>query len=355
MSAAPIVEAVDDSKVDDHSKESATVSTRRRWWLIGFVLVTTIAAVLFASGILSGRVHTDDAFVDMPIVYVSGEVTGRVVEILVAEHQRVEQGEALLRLDETDFELALKRADATLSLANNRTVQARAAAAAADAERKAATAELWRTERELTRVESLHASHSTSQSAFDKAQALRDGARAHVRSLELQAEAELALLLDDAEIRQAEADQKNAQLQLSRTVVRAPISGVVGRRSIEVGTVVSRGRPLLALVADQQVSVMANFKETELAGVRVGSPAEITIDAFPGVVWSGRVESFSPATGTQYALISPEPAAGNFTKVVQRIPIKIALDAIPKEGEAPGGAGLQLAAGLSAEVYISVE
>ena len=100
---------------------------------------------------------------------------------------------------------------------------------------------------------------------------------------------------------------------------------------------------------------MANFKETELAGVQLGSPAEITIDAFPGVVWNGRVESFSPATGTQYALISPEPAAGNFTKVVQRIPIKIALDPIPKEGKAPGDSGLRLAAGMSAEVYISVE
>jgi len=355
MSAVPIVEAVQDTNDEDGTKAIETAAKRRRWWMIGLVLIAGIAAVVFATGILSGRVHTDDAFVDMPIVYVAGEVTGRVVEILVAEHQRVEQGDILLRLDATEFDLALKHADAALSLAGNRTVQARAAAASADAERKAALAELWQTERELTRVESLLASNSTSQSEFDKARALRDSARAHVRSLELKSEAELALLRDDAQVRQAEADQKNARLQLSRTVVRAPIAGIVGRRSVEVGSVVNAGRPLLALIADQDVSVMANFKETQLAGMRVGSPAEITIDAFPGVVWSGRVESFSPATGTQYALISPEPAAGNFTKVVQRIPIKIILDPVPTEGEAPGDKGLRLAAGLSAEVYISVE
>jgi len=354
MSAAPIVEAVKDAKEDD-TQGLEVASKRRRWWIIALLLIAGIAAVAFATGILSGRVHTDDAFVDMPIVYVAGEVTGRVVEIPVEEHQRVEQGDILVRLDTAEFDLALKHADAALSMASNRTIQAQAAAASADAERKAALAELWQAERELTRVESLHASNSTSQSKFDKAKALRDSAQAHVRSLELKSEAELALLHDDAQVRQAEADQKNARLQLSRTVVRAPIAGIVGRRSVEVGSVVNAGRPLLALIADQEVSVMANFKETELAGVQLGSPAEITIDAFPGVVWNGRVESFSPATGTQYALISPEPAAGNFTKVVQRIPIKIALDPIPKEGKAPGDSGLRLAAGMSAEVYISVE
>ncbi len=131
-------------------------------------------------------------------------------------------------------------------------------------------------------------------------------------------------------MRLAEAEKRSAELDLSRSIVRAPFSGTVGRRSVEIGAVVRVGQPLLALISDHEVSVMANFKETQLAGVRIGSPAEVTIDAFPGVVWGGRVDSFSPATGAEYALLSPEPAAGNFTKVVQRIPVKIVLDDVPK-------------------------
>jgi len=351
MSAVAKVEAVEDVEIEAIEPSS----NRRRWMLISAVVGAAIGAILFATGILSGYVSTDDAFVEVPMVYVASQVGGRVVEIVAEEHQRVEQGEILVRLEATDFELALLRAEAALSLAHNHTVKAKAAAASADAERKAATAELWRSERELIRVRSLLASNSTSQSDFDEAQAAFDAGQAKVRALELRSEAELALLADDAQIRQAEAEKRSAELDLSRTVVRAPFSGTVGRRSVEIGSVVNAGRPLLALVSDHEVSVMANFKETQLAGVQIGSPAKVTIDAFPGVVWSGRVESFSPATGTQYALLSPEPAAGSFTKVVQRIPIKIVLDAIPIEGEAPNAAGLSLADGLSAEVSISIK
>jgi len=278
-----------------------------------------------------------------------------VVEILAAEHQRVEQGEALLRLDASEYELALARAEASLSLARNRVVKAKAASASADAERKAATVEVWRSDRELARVASLLASNSASQRDFDTAKASRDAAVAQVRALELRVEAELALVTDDAEVRQAEAEKRAAELSLARTIVHAPFSGLVGRRNVEVGAVVRAGQPLLALVSDTEVSVMANFKETQLAEIQVGSPARVTIDAFPDVVWRGRVDSFSPATGAEYALLSPEPAAGNFTKVVQRVPVKIILDDIPIEGTAPGAAGLSLAAGLSAEVSISIE
>jgi membrane fusion protein (multidrug efflux system) len=351
MSAATAIEAVEDVEIDSIEP----TSNRRRWLLIGAVLLAAIAAILFATGILAGYVSTDDAFVEVPMVYVAGQVSGRVIEIVAAEHQRVEKGDILLRLEATEFELALLRAEATLSLAGNRVIKAKAAAAATDADRKAATAELWRSERELVRLRSLLASNSASQSDFDAAQATYDAGQAKVRALALRAEAELALLHDDAQVRQAEAEKRSAELNLSRTVVRAPFSGTVGRRSVEIGTVVNAGRPLLALVSDEEVTVMANFKETQLDGVEIGSHAEVTIDAFPGVVWDGRVASFSPATGTQYALLSPEPAAGSFTKVVQRIPVKIVLDAIPVKGEPPSASGLSLADGLSAEVSISIE
>lgn len=345
MSTAAVVEEI----------ETASTGLSSRWLAIGAAAAAAIAAALFASGVLVGHVSTDDAFVQVPMVYVAGQVPGRVVEILAAEHQRVEQGQVLVRVDAIEYELALARSEAALSLARNRVVRAKAASASADAERKAATVEVWRSERELVRIRSLLASNSTSQREFDTAQAAHDAAKARVRALELRVEAELALVNDDALVRQAEAEKRAAELNLSRSIVRAPFSGTVGRRNVEIGTVVRAGQPLLALVSDHEATVMANFKETQLAGVRIGSPAEVTIDAFPGVVWGGHVESFSPATGTEYALLSPEPAAGNFTKVVQRVPVKIVLDEVPIKGKAPDAAGLSLAAGLSAEVSISIK
>lgn len=328
-----------------------------RWqaWLLASVLaVCAVAAVVVGSRYLAGHVTTDDAFVEVPTVYVSAQVPGRVLEILVDEHQRVEKGQVLARLDPADYELELARAEASLSMARNRVVQAEAASASADADRKAATVEVWRTERELNRARSLRADGTLSQRDLDTAQAAYDAARARVRALELRVEAEHAVINDDAQTRLAQAEKKAAALRLERTEIRAPFTGVVGRRNAEPGAVVSPGQPLLALVSTTEAWVMANFKETQIERIEIGDRADVTIDAFPGLVWRGRVESFSPATGAEYALISPEPAAGNFTKVVQRVPVKISLPDRPAEGT-PSARGPLLAAGLSAEVDVRVD
>ncbi|MCP5044877.1 MAG: HlyD family secretion protein [bacterium] len=346
MSTAAVVEEVE---------QGQSASNTTRWLLMGAVALAAVAAAVVASGVLVTHVTTDDAFVEVPMLYVAGQVPGRVVEILVAEHQYVEAGGPLVRLEAFEFELALAEAEAALSLARNRVLNAKAAAASADAERSAAQVEVWRSERELARVESMHAGGSSSESELDTARASLQATQARVRALELRAQAELALVNDDAQIRQAEAQLRSAQLDLDRSVIRAPFSGYVGRRNLQVGAVVNPGQPLLSLFSSDEVSVMANFKETQLAGVEVGSTARVTIDAFPDVVWRARVDSFSPATGAEYSLLSPEPAAGNFTKVVQRVPVKIVLDSVPLEGQAPSASGLSLAAGLSAEVSIALE
>ncbi len=171
MSAAAVVEEIE------------TSSNSVRWSVAIAVAVAAVAAAVLASGVLAGRVSTDDAFVEVPMLYVAGQVPGRVIEILAAEHQRVEQGQVLLRLDTAEYELALARSEAALSLARNQVVRAKAAAASADAERSAATVELWRSERELMRVRSLLASNSTSQRDFDTALAAHDAAEARVRAL----------------------------------------------------------------------------------------------------------------------------------------------------------------------------
>jgi membrane fusion protein (multidrug efflux system) len=339
----------------DVFSDEARTPVRWRVWLLGGVLVIAIAALaMAASRYLAAHVTTDDAFVEIPTVYVSPQVTGRVVEIAVDEHQRVEQGDVLVRLDPAEYELALSRAEAAASVAGNRVIQAEAASAAADADRKAATVEVWRTSRELSRIKSLRREGTVSQSDLDTAQAAHEAAMARVQALELRVEAEHALVNDDSQVRLAEAERRRAALDLDRTVIRAPFSGVVGRRNVEVGAVVASGQPLLALVSTAEASVMANFKETQLEKIRIGAPADVTVDAFPGVVWHGRVDSFSPATGAEYALIAPEPAAGNFTKVVQRVPVKIVFPQQPAEGGLRKGGPL-LASGLSAEVDVHVE
>jgi membrane fusion protein (multidrug efflux system) len=315
----------------------------------------TIGAGVLAAKYLRGRESTDDAFVEAHMVYLAAQVGGRVQEVLVEEHQPVKQGQLLVRLDAREYELDFERAKAALTAARNRMAQAEAAAAATEAERKATAVELWRTKRELERARSLRKEGTMSQRDLDSARAAHDATAARERALALRAEAERAVLADDAPVREAEALLHNASLRLERTRVRAPFSGFVGRRSVEPGAVVSPGQPLMALVREGDVWVMANFKETQLDHIRVGARAEIEIDAFPGVRWRGHVESFSPATGAKYALIPPEPAAGNFTKVVQRVPVKIAIDGRVGDGSQPGERGLGLAAGLSAEVTVVVD
>jgi len=328
-----------------------------RWpvWIAGgLLLVAAVAGVVSGLDYLDAHVRTDDAFVEVPTVYASSQIPGRVLEVLVEEHERVEKGQVLVRLDPAEYELRLARAEASLALARNRVVQAEAMSASAEADRRAATVERWRAQRELERVRSLRAGGSASQAALDAAQADFDAARARVRALELRVEAERALLNDDAQVRLAEAERRAAALDVEHTALRAPFSGTVGRRNVEPGAVVAPGQPLLAVISADDASVMANFKETQIERIAIGDPAEVTIDAFPGVVFRGRVDSFSPATGAEYALIAPEPAAGNFTKVVQRVPVKILLTGRPEEGSIPE-TGPVLAAGLSAQVDIHVE
>jgi membrane fusion protein (multidrug efflux system) len=167
-----------------------------------------------------------------------------------------------------------------------------------------------------------------------------------VRALELRAEAERLAVRDDAPVHQAEAALAEAELALAHTELRAPFDAQVGRKNVEPGAVVQPGQPLLSLTRTDSSWVMANFKETQVGRMHVGDRVEITIDAFPGRVFRGHVASFSPATGAKYALIPPEPAAGNFTKVVQRVPVKIELESDPGAPD--------LAVGLSALVEVHV-
>jgi membrane fusion protein (multidrug efflux system) len=307
---------------------------------------------------LRGWVSTDDAFVEGTMAYLSAEVAGRVERVAVDQHQTVRAGDLLVRLDPADAEARLARARANLTAARNRMRAARAAAGSAEAERRATEVELWRAGRELERVTTLFEGDAASQQRLEQARAARDAAAARAEALRLRAEAEGAVLGDEAPVRQAEAALREAELALAHTEVRAPFDAIVGRKNVEPGSIVAPGQPLLALAGSGESWVIANFKETQIRALHVGDRAEVTLDAFPGLVWRGHVDSFSPATGAKYALIPAEPAAGNFTRVVQRLPVKIVLDGVSGTGNAAQAdaappAGEPLPVGLSARVRVA--
>jgi membrane fusion protein (multidrug efflux system) len=342
-------EALAEAEAEDRPGWSRSVST----WVglaVGVVALLGLAGLQLRSG-----EKTDDAFVESSTVMMAPQIPGRVGAVHVVEHQRVEAGDLLVSLDRTEYELALEAARARLDSARNRIAEATASTASAEAEKRAALVELRQRDRELRRVKQLESSGATSQSALDAASAERDAAEARVRALGLRADAERALIGNEAPVLEAQAAVRSAELDLAHTEIRAPFDGVVGRKNVEPGAVVSPGQSLLLLVSDEDVWVMANFKETQIRHMRVGSKAHVRIDAYPGVEWAGHIDSFSPATGATYALIRPEPAAGNFTKVVQRVPVKIVLDATPTEDSEASAERPRLVAGLSAEVDVVVD
>jgi membrane fusion protein, multidrug efflux system len=341
------------------SEAAPSASRRKRLASAGVLALALLAALAFAVHWyrdLRFRETTDDAFVEAGLAMLSPRVAGTVVEVNVEENQRVREGDVLVRLDPTDFQVSVTRARATLDAASNRMAAARAAAEAAEADGRAARIELARATREARRLQGLLAEGATSKQLVDNAEAQRDAAAARVRALEQRVLAERAVLGNEAPLRQARAALREAELALSYATLVAPSDGVVGRKSVEVGENVAPGQPLLALAKDEPSWVVANFKETQIGRMRVGDAAEVSVDAYPGRPCRGHVESLSPATGAKYALIPPDNATGNFTKIVQRVPVRIALDACGADGEASDARPApRLPMGLSVQVSVRVD
>jgi membrane fusion protein, multidrug efflux system len=331
----------------------------RASWLSAGGVIALIAFGIYQWHVLSGRETTDDAFVEGTLSFLAPEISGRVVAILVDENQQVKSGDVVVRLDRADTEARVERARADLAAAQNKMVSSEAAAASSDAQRKAAQVAVWRTNRELERVQTLADRGASSHRQLDAARAERDAAVASERAYEMQAQAERAQIGNEAPVKQAEASLREAELALARTELAAPYDGIVGRKTVHIGDIVRPGQALMALRRNEPSWVVANFKETQLRRMRPGALARIHVDAFPGYTWFGHVESFSPASGAKYALIPPEPAAGNFTKVVQRVPVKIVIDEFSNgDGRHPlddaAVVSPQLAIGLSAQVVVDV-
>ena len=287
------------------------------------------------------QVSTDDAYVKADNTTVAPKVSGYLSQVLVGDNQLVKAGQVLARIDDRDFRVALEQAKADVAAAEAAVVSKRAQLDVQQATIDAAKATLdvdqaakVFTAQENKRYTDLAATGYGSVQNAQNAQA-RDNTqvaaierdKANLVSAQKQVELQKAELAQAvASEARAKAQQRQAELNLSYTMIVSPIDGVVGNRSLRVGQYVQAGTQLMALVPSQGAYVIANFKETQLGHVRSGQPVDIEVDMFPGKDVHGHVDSLAPASGQEFALLPPDNATGNFTKVVQRIPVKIVLD-----------------------------
>jgi membrane fusion protein, multidrug efflux system len=284
---------------------------------------------------------TDDAYVKADSTIVSPRVSGYLAEVLVGDNQPVTAGQLLARIDDRDFKTALDQAHADVAAAEAsvRNLDAQIALQQPVIEQEtagiaAAEANLQFAREEQSRYDGLMKSGSgTVQRAQQTDAALREKAAQlqHGKSGLLAAQKKVDVLTSDrakavAQLDHARAVDQQMALNLSYTRIIAPVDGTVGARSLRVGQFVQAGTQLMAVVPLDAVYVIANFKETQLTNVRNGQPVELTIDSFHGTRLRGHVDSLSPASGLEFALLPPDNATGNFTKIVQRVPVKIVLD-----------------------------
>src|SRR2546423_7793759 len=350
------------------SAETVKTSTRKKF-VLPIVGVIGLLILFWAFQKWSyGRSHqsTDNAQVDGHIVPVLAKVGGYVKTVGINENDHVNAGRLLVQLDDADYVVRLQQAQADLAaaeataggggFAGQAQAQVRSAAgqrAALDAQIGAARANANRADADLARARELAAKQIISKQQLDAAIAAADVAHANLLAAQRQAAAaggtvntaEAGVRVANARTLAARAAAANAQLQLDYTRITAPASGEVSRKQVEVGQLVAPGQPLLSIVADTGVWVTANFKETQLAKIRPGQPVEFEVDAYGGCVGEGKVASVSGATGAKFALLPPDNATGNFTKVVQRVPVRIAVTR-PCPGNRP------LRPGLSVNVHV---
>jgi membrane fusion protein, multidrug efflux system len=295
------------------------------------ILITVFAVLLVTVLIYEFEVRdlsTDDAYVTGHLHVISPRVSGTIERVLVNDNQFVHAGDPLALLDTRDFDVRVALQRARVAQAQSDATRARALVEQAVATRVSAQADADKAELDYTRANEL--THETprglSKQEFDAADAARKSARARIVSADAQLRsARAAAQAADAVSGQNDAELHDALLQLEYTTVIAPSDGYVGKKTVETGEHVAPGQALLTLV-EPHPWVVANFRETQLRHVRVGEPVHLHFDALPDAGYTGHIDSQSPATGSQFSLLPPDNATGNFTKVTQRVPVKILLD-----------------------------
>lgn len=336
--AAPQQDAVSTEQTKGGAKKSGF---GKRVLLPGLIVVAVAGGLWYGYDYLTvGRfmVSTDDAYVQGDIASIAPKVTGYIENIPVAANERVKAGDVIFQLDAGDYQIALDQAQAqldtqqqTLARIKAQTEAARTTLQQAQADKQAAQAVFDNAQSTMTRVQKLHDTRFVAQSELDNAKSSLDQARAKLAGSDAQiASAKANIDVLNAQYKESESGVRSLELardkaarDLSFTTLRAPFDGVVGNLSGKKGDLVTPGQKIAALVPVGQLYIDANFKETQLADIKGGETAHITVDAIDGESFEGKVASIAPASGAVFSLLPPENATGNFTKVVQRVPVRI--------------------------------
>ena len=329
----------------EDKKPSPLKNPKVRWTLIiGGILVLAALVIWLFYHLLVGRYlqDTNNAYLQADAVAVAPRINGYVTEVLVQDNQQVKAGEPLLRIDPRTYRATLDQAEAVIAVRQAdiaaatagvqgqqaSLIQARTQSVAAAATMRFAKAEVARFAPLAAsgadtheHVESLRHDLQRAQAQYDAAQAQITGAQSQIQASQAQLEQA------QAGLKQAQADAAQAAVAFEDTELRARIDGRIGNKTVQVGQFVAAGTRTMTVVPVASLYIAANFKETQVGLMRPGQPATIKVDALPGVDLHGTVESISPGTGSQFALLPPQNATGNFTKVVQRVPVRIKVDA----------------------------
>lgn len=258
---------------------------KKAFMLVGAIVAVGLTIGYFYSGYRATHIKTDDAFIDADIFTIASRVNGTIKAVRVSSNQAVKKGTLLVELDPADYRSKVEAGRASLELQR---------------------ANLRQTDRELKRAKALFESDANSADRYDKALSNREIAAAQVKL--------------------AEEQLQQAELNLGYTALTSPADGYVTKKNAQPGNQVQAGQPLMAIVSLDELSVVANYKETELERIRPGQEVRITVDAYPGKVFKGTVDSIMAGTGVSFSLFPAENATGNYVKVVQRVPVKIVLE-----------------------------
>lgn len=334
----------------------APASPKRKWRRTAALIAVpvVILAVLGYFWLTSGQfVSTDNAYVQQDKVSVSADVAGRIVEVAVKENQPVKAGDLLFRIDPAPYRIAVEQADAAIAAAqvNVGTLQSSYRGTSADI--VAARDQIASAQEDYDRQAALMSRGFTTRARLQQAEHAVAQARARLASAQADADEARAKLATGAAvpganpaIAAARVQRDKAQLDLTRTAVFAPTAGTISQSDrLQVGQMMLSGLPAVSIVASQRAWIEANFKETDLNKMRVGQPATISFDAYSGLTLKGHVQSIGAGTGSEFSVLPAQNATGNWVKVTQRVPVRIAIDeASPR----------QLIAGLSAKVTVDV-
>lgn len=348
------------SIVSDSATGTETEEPARKRSVVRAALMLIVPLIVISIGVYwyvtSGRyVSTDNAYVQQDIIEISPEVGGRIVAVMVEENQHVEAGDILFRIDPEPYRIAVQQAEADISDAQLSLDRAETAVSTSGVDISTAQANVDYAQRNLARerelmnrgfntrarVESFENQLSEARARLNAARASQQDARAAVGGASSR-----AARSEYPAIAAARARRQEAQLNLERTVIRAPVSGTISEVDrLQIGQMASSGGTVVTIVAQNQTWIEANFKETDLNHMAVGQPARITFDAYPDLVVEGRVGSIGAGTGAEFSILPPQNATGNWVKVTQRVPVRIEIDGTPAR---------QMITGLSADVRVDI-